>query len=235
LERALLAENLRKLGLTGYEARCYVALVTLGPSHPRRVASEAGLPYPNAYEALRRLAQIGWVELVRKRPATYRARKPSSVKQMVASRVEETFSALEAVYNNTPAEEAELVYTIRGQERVLSKVVELMDGARESIILVSPPEGLVGSVIERLESALSRGVSIRVISDRGAGLPEGVEYRRGSPAAVDLFVDGSSVLISLPDYSACGWTDSPQVAYQFGQFLELMWESRRGGDATRST
>lgn len=228
MDRTLLAENLRRLGLTGYEARCYVALVTMGPSHPRRVASEAGLPYPNAYEALRRLDQIGWVEMVRKRPATYRARKPSAVRQMVAARMEETFRALEAVYNSTPAKEAELVYTIRGSERVLSKVFELMDGARRSIILVSPAGALVSALVERLGAAALRGVRIRVISESRAGLPEGIEFRGGRPVAVDLFVDETAVLISLPDYSACGWIESPQVAYQFGQFLELMWKSSRG-------
>jgi hypothetical protein len=43
--------------------------------------------------------------------------------------------------------------------------------------------------------------------------------------AVDLLVDGKAALISLPDYSACGWIDSPAVAEHFKQFLELLWST----------
>ncbi|MDG7005623.1 MAG: TrmB family transcriptional regulator, partial [Nitrososphaerota archaeon] len=74
-----LSSELRKLGLTSYEAKCYVFLVKLGPSDPRKVAAKASIPYPSAYEALKRLAQLGWVELVTRRPAVYRARDPGTI------------------------------------------------------------------------------------------------------------------------------------------------------------
>lgn len=224
------AEELRELGLTKYEARCYVSLARLGPSDPRRVAQDAEIPPPNAYESLKRLEALGWVDLVAKRPATYRAKRPEAVKSMVVSKMTDVFDALEKVYNANPVQEAELVYTIRGREKVLGKLHELINAGRKSIVLVAPTMGLDDpKLIELVGSATKRRVRVRVIGDEGAEavIPPGVELRMGRLVAVDLLVDDSFALIALPDYSACGWIDSPQVAQHFKQFLELMWNNSK--------
>jgi sugar-specific transcriptional regulator TrmB len=228
LDVRALVEQLKGLGLTSYEAKCYVSLVKLGPASPRAVASDASIPYPSAYGALRALAREDWAELVTKKPATYRARKPASVRTMVASRIGSAFDDLERMYNPQPTQEAELVYTIRGREKVLAKIYELVDGARESLVLVAPTMGLEDArLLESLEGAIAKGVAVRAVGDEGAPgiLPPGTEIRTGTLVAVDLLVDDKTALISLPDYSACGWIDSPAVASHFKQFLELLWST----------
>lgn len=221
-----LSRELRKLGLTGYEARCYVYLVKLGPSDPRKVAAKASMPYPNAYEALKRLADLGWVELVTRRPAVYRARDPATILAEIQSRQKQTFESLEAMYKATPTEQAELVYTLRGKDRVLSKLVEMLKGAKSSVMLVTPAETLLasGELLEELRSASSRGVKVRLMTDEVEikGLPR-VEARTGSIVAFDLLVDDATALIGLPDLSAAGWVESSAVASHFMQFLELLW------------
>ena len=224
-----LSKELRKLGLTSYQARCYVFLVKLGPSDPRKVAAKASMPYPSAYEALRRLGDLGWVELVTRRPKVYRARDPTTILGETQAKLKETFASLEAMYKATPTEQAELVYTLRGKDRVISKLVEMIRGARASIMLVTPAEtlGASGSVLEEIRSAASRGVEIRVMTDQANpdGLPAKVEARTGSIVAFDLLVDDSTALIGLPDLSAAGWVESSAVASHFMQFLELLWST----------
>lgn len=222
-----LSSELRKLGLTSYEAKCYVFLVKLGPSDPRKLASKASIPSPSAYEALKRLAQLGWVELVTRRPAVYRARDPGTILGEIESKLKETFSNLEAMYEATPTEQAELVYTLRGKERVLSKLVEMIRGARSSMMLVTPAETLEQSdtLLSEIRKAASRGVGVRIMTDgkKPEGLPSQVETRSGTIAAFDLLVDDSTALIGLPDLSAAGWVESSAVAAHFMQFLELLW------------
>jgi HTH-type transcriptional regulator, sugar sensing transcriptional regulator len=224
-----LAAEVRKLGLTSYEARCYVFLVKLGPSNPKKVAAKASVPYPSAYEALRSLGDLGWVELVTKRPAVYRARDPSTILGEVQSKLRETFDSLEAMYKATPADQAELVYTLRGKDRVLSKLLEMVRGARSSMMLVTPAETLQASdnLLEEIRKAAARGVEIRVLTDEEdiEGLPAKVEARTGSIVAFDLLVDESTALIGLPDLSAAGWVESSAVASHFMQFLELLWSA----------
>jgi len=222
-----LSRELRKLGLTSYEARCYVFLVELGPSDPRTVAAKASVPYPNAYEALRRLEDMGWVELVTRRPAVYRGRDPATVLAEIQAKQKDTFSSLEDMYKAKPTEETELVYTLRGREKVLSKLVEMIRGAKSSVMLVTPAETLEASdvLLEEIRRAAARRVSVRLLTDRVdlPDLPGKVETRVGSIVAFDLLVDESTALIGLPDLSAAGWVDSSAVAAHFMQFLELLW------------
>ncbi len=233
MEEDELSRELRKLGLTGYEARCYVFLVKLGPSDPRKVASNASMPYPNAYEALKRLNDLGWVELVRRRPAIYRARAPITILGETQARLKETFASLDAMYKATPSEQAELVYTLRGKERVLSKLLEMIRGARSDMMLVTPSETLVwsASLLEEIRAAVSRGVKVRMLTDDASlERPGGVEARTGNIFALDLLVDGRTALIGLPDLSACGWAESSAVASHFMQFLELLWNASSSGE-----
>jgi len=230
LDTRAAVEELKGLGLTTYEAKCYVSLTRLGPSDPGRVAREADIPHPSAYEALNRLTARGWADLVRKRPATYRAKRPGTVRSMVASQMDYTFGALEKVYNSEPAEDMELVFTLRGRERVLAKIYEMVAGGRKSIVLVAPTMGLQDArLMELLERAVKGGLRVRVIGDEGADgiIPTGIKLRTGNLVAVDLLVDDKTAMIALPDYSACGWIDSPQVAEHFKQFLELLWTASK--------
>jgi sugar-specific transcriptional regulator TrmB len=223
-------DELRELGLTGYEAKCYVSLARIGPSDPRKVAEDADIPPPNAYESLRRLAGLGWVDLVRKRPATYKAKRPVTVKSMMVSKMADTFDSLEKVYNAEPAQEAELVYTTRGKDKVLAKLYEMIRLSKRSIMLVAPTMSLDDvTLLDAVHKAIRRKVRVRMIGDEGAldMLPTGVELRMSKLVAVDALSDDTLALIALPDYSACGWIDSPQVAQHFKQFLELMWSNSR--------
>ena len=221
-------DELKEVGLTSYEAKAYVALAGLGPSEPKRVASDGRIPYPSAYTALKTLESKGWVEKVVNKPVTYRAKKPASIKAMVSARLEDAFDELQRIYRTEPADEAELVYTLRGSERVLGKIYEMLRGARESVVVVAPTMGLEDAkIMELLSEATGRGVKVRAICDDEAIglLPPGVEIRTGNQVAFDLLVDDKVALIGLPDHSACGWIDSPAVASHFKQFLELLWST----------
>lgn len=228
LHRSAIVEQLMDFGLTSYEAKAYVALAGLGPSEPKKVADDARIPYPSAYTALKTLESKGWVEQVVRKPVTYRAKKPGNVKATISSRLDDTFKELQKVYRSEPTEEAELVYTLRGSEKVLAKIYELLRGARESIVLVAPAMGLEDAkIVELLTEATDKGVKVRAICDEAAEglLPPGVEIRTGNQVAFDLLVDDKVALIGLPDHSACGWIDSPAVASHFKQFLELLWST----------
>ena len=232
MNRSDVVEQLMDFGLTSYEAKAYVALAGLGPSEPKKVAEEARIPYPSAYTALKALQTKGWVDQVVKKPVTYRAKNPTNVKTLVSSRLEDTFKELQKVYRAEPAEEAELVYTLRGSERVLTKVYELLRNARDTVMIVAPAMGLEDAkMMELLADAAGRGIRVRAICDEEAQglLPPGVEIRTGNQVAFDLLVDDSVALIGLPDHSACGWIDSPAVAAHFKQFLELLWSTSSPG------
>jgi len=221
-----LVEQLRSFGLSSYEAKSYVSLASLGPSEPKKVAKDAHIPYTSVYPALESLEEKGWVEEVLAKPVTYRAKNPERVKGMISSKLDEAFGSLERIYRSEAPEEAELVYTLRGDEKVRAKIYEMLRGAKESIVIVAPTIGLEDAkIMELMSEAIERGAKVRAICDEEAIglLPPGVETRTGNQVAFDLLVDDKVALIGLPDHSACGWIDSPAVASHFKQFLELLW------------
>ncbi len=241
-ETTLLASGLKNIGLTDYEARSLIALMTLGVGTPRDVARESGIPYPSAYDSLRSLSQGGWVEFASTRPSIFRVREPSLMKQKLTQSLGDLFDKLQSQYENVKNESSKLalIYTIVGRDHVLDKISELLDSARSHAMIVIPSSlNSANSDIDhgKLDQALERllgrnRVTTRIISDSKSALTTTnsslSEFRiRNSVLAVDLLVDGQKALIGLPDLSVCGWVDSPIIASHFGQFLDLLWRDSR--------
>jgi sugar-specific transcriptional regulator TrmB len=234
------SSSLKILGLTDYEAKSLVALMTIGVGTPRDVARESGIPYPSAYDSLRKLAQGGWVEFASTRPSIFRVREPSIMKEKVSKNINGIFESLQRQYNNIrQSPNLELIYTIVGQGNVRAKVIELLRSAEFEVIVVAPGKALHNGassgedvyadfrkVLQELSSR--KDLELRLITDDIASLSnwlKGGDIRvRASVLAVDLLVDKQKALIGLPNLSACGWVDSPIIASHFGQFLELLWK-----------
>lgn len=241
-----LSSNLKTIGLTGYEARSLLALMTIGVGTARDVARESGIPYPSAYDSLRSLTRGGWVEFSSTRPSIFRVREPALMKQKIIESLGETFDKLQQQYDNIKEESSRLalIYTIVGEEHVRTKILDLLESSESSVTMVIPSSNLLKAetvksfnpIKDKLVETVARLASerqarIRVISDRNptslSGL-QGVEVRlRDSILAVDLLIDQKRALIGLPDLSVCGWIDSPLIASHFVQFLELLWSDSK--------
>lgn len=74
---------------------------------------------------------------------------------------------------------------------------------------------------------VKRGLKVRLVTDSKIYL-EKVRVRLHKPVlAVDVLVDDKEALISLPDFSACGWVENPAIARHFKEFIELLWRSSK--------
>ena len=62
---------LLEFGLTEYEAKAYVALVSKGRLNASRISQLTGIPRERAYDALSNLETKGWSELVDEHPIQY--------------------------------------------------------------------------------------------------------------------------------------------------------------------
>lgn len=218
---------LQGLGLTEYEARTYTALVSLGSATPRDVASLAGIPYPSVYDALKTLNKKGWVEVALERPKRYRARPPELMERDSLKMVKDAFMQLKELYESTrgATEKPEIIYTISGRRRVIEKIREMLSRTEVEATLVLPNYGeLAPKISQALNSLIKRRINIRLVTESLGEVPEGLEVRFHKPVlAVDILVDGREAMISMPDYSVCGWVENPIIAKHFKEFLELLW------------
>ncbi|MEM2936510.1 MAG: helix-turn-helix domain-containing protein [Candidatus Bathyarchaeia archaeon] len=218
---------LQGLGLTEYEARTYTALVSLGSATPRDVASVAGVPYPSVYDALETLSKKGWVEVAMGRPRRYRARPPELMERDSVKVIKDAFIQLKELYESADrkAEKPEIIYTISGRKRVVEKIREMLSRAEAEVTLVLPNYGELAPNIKQTKNLLIESQDkIRLVTEIPEEIPEGLEVKLHKPVlAVDILVDGREAMISMPDYSVCGWVENPLIAKHFKEFLELLW------------
>lgn len=70
--------NLKELGLSQYESRCYRVLIRYGTLIGKDIASKSGVPPTSVYRNLESLQKKGFVQLLQKEPRVYQAVDPET-------------------------------------------------------------------------------------------------------------------------------------------------------------
>jgi len=217
--------TLESIGLSGYEARGYIALVAHGYGSAETIAETAKIPRTSAYKVLQSLCLKGFAMSTRGRPTIFKPESPSKVKARVIDHLEDTFSKLDLLHEVLRSKgEPQLVYTIVTKPKVMEKIGELIDQAMATCIISTPTFSEIReSMGKKIEQAIDRGIRFTIITEPGQKIPTGatVVSRKGL-IATDVIVDGASALIAAPDLSACGYTDNASLSKHLENFLELI-------------
>src|SRR5437016_512859 len=180
-ERA--TKTLESIGLSGYEARGYIALVAHGYGSAETIAETARIPRTSAYKVLQSLCQKGFAISTRGRPTIFKPEAPSKVKGRVVEHLDDTFSKLDLLHEVLRAKgEPQLVYTIITKPRVLEKIGELIDQSTESCIVATPTFSEIRENLgKKIEQAIARGIRFTIITEPGQKIPEGASsvHRKG--------------------------------------------------------
>lgn len=221
------ASILESLGLSTYEAKAYIALVAHGYGSAETIADTARIPRTSAYKVLSSLCDKGYAISTRGRPMIFKPEAPEKVRNDVVRRVATVFDHLQVLHEILMEKgEPQLVYTITGKQRVLSKIAELLDTATTTYYIATPTLSEVRETIsKRVEAALKRDVLITVITEPTQRVPQGVEVvRKRGLIATDIIADGERALIASPDLNACGYTDNPYLAKHLENFITILME-----------
>jgi len=223
------ASTFSRLGLSEYESRAYVALVALGTGSANIVAEVAQIPRTSSYKVMQSLEGKGFARKLQGRPQSFSPVDPSELSKRLVAQVEESFGKV-SVLRNLLSERGvpQLVYTIMGKERVLDKIGEMLDKSESSFVMSSPSISQMRTRFgKKFSSAISRGVSITVITVPFVKAPRGVRViRRKALFATDVISDGKTALLAAPDLSACGYTDNEALSKHLEDFLRIMGESQ---------
>lgn len=226
--------SLRDLGLSEYEARAYRTLLSTGPTTAKELSRASEVPMGRIYDVLNDLVQH---DLVRSqaasRPKKYVAVEPDTAldrlleekKRELETRAEQYESVVEELSTKLeagePVEEGFWTAAV-GPEETTDLLIERIAAAERRMIVVAGAPGTgfdIGAVGEQvtqeLESALERGVEIRVLlsPDTVDALPRSVGRRysaelsdhdqfavRTTPDVAGTFnvFDGIEVCIEVP-------------------------------------
>jgi len=224
-------EVLGKVGLTQYEARAYIALVSRGLGDATTLASAAGIPRTSAYKVLESLSEKGYAKPTGGKPILFRPTPPLDVADLLKGAIQEVFDRLASLHRLVAEHgEPQLVYLLSGRDKVLQKVGELLDQSTRTFILTTPGVAEVRDELgKKIQHAVKRGVHVTFVTSPLQRVPEGVEYvPRDNLLATEALADGEHALLAAPGLEACGFTDNPILTSHLKQFLEVVLESGAG-------
>ena len=249
VERAVAA--MEDLGLTEYQARCFVCLLRIGRATAREVSQTADVPRSRVYDLADALADRGLVVTYDTTPRTFQAASPETALETLErdhhERIEfaaEALGEVERIEPTRPTREGGT--TVTGRERVLERCRKLIGTADREVLLVLDSVRCTDELSESLTAAIDRSVSVLVgVVDADTRsrleaelprvttfepLPGWSEFADGVVRA--LLVDRDAVLVSTHDENreVAVWDQSAGLATVLVPILERQVRHARDQD-----
>ena len=198
--------NLQKLGLSPYEAKCYYTLLVYGNLIGKEIAKHSNVPPTSVYRNLESLKEKGFVQIIQKEPLTYQAVDPKIAVASFSEKKEEELKQLKddsiaqlSSIKKKPVldkrEEVLEVYQGRKQSYDLGK--KLIQQSQKEFCLVG--KGTSQSIIDlihSLKAAVNRGVDCKFVVTTKMDNPELIEQLKNFGIKIKYFpLDGFSLLI----------------------------------------
>ena len=200
-------ERLQELGMSGYEAKAYIALVAAGePLNGYEVAKRSGVPRSTVYETLGKLTASGATYEVRTQESavTYLPLPPKSLLDRLGRHYDSTLSSLrESLPAIAAPPRVHLIHNLAGRQALLERASDVVAGAQRDLFLSIWPEEL-DPLDSLVRSAEDRGVSVTVMSFGEDDKPVPHTYiHRMSPPAVVLENLGCRLFVAVGDRQEC--------------------------------
>ena len=235
-----IAGTLRDLGVSGYAADTFCALVRTAHATAGELVRKTGIPDSKIYYALDELAEKGLVEVQGGKPKSFRVVPPKEVEMRLSRMVQAEYdrgraatvrvaSLLEPLRAAAKAPSADVAYIVKGQPNVVARAKALIASARKDVVLLVADESLFRKLEEDLVRIARRRVRIRLaIPDISVAkeLERAAEVRAIVCACVLIVVDGQQVLTMsrTTDGDAYAITSTDPTLVELG--LDF-WESPR--------
>ncbi len=163
---------LESLGLTEYEARCFVALTRVGQGTARDVAEVADVPRPRVYDSVESLQERGLADVQDAKPRRFRAPEPHDAVQTIrreyGRRLDRLDGLLPRLRSPDDREERAGVWVVEGDDAVSDRLAGLAaDATEELLVVVAVGDLLTEEFAGELAAAADRGVTITLGSPGG--------------------------------------------------------------------
>ncbi|MDG7002213.1 MAG: TrmB family transcriptional regulator [Nitrososphaerota archaeon] len=237
---------LQDLGLTDYEIKAYVRLLSGPGVQASEVSKGSDVPVSKIYEVLGNLERKGWVESQNSRPTKYFPKSPSTALQALKMRMEaelkssedHLLSELMPLYEQKETQERPDIWIIRGDYNIIAKVTESIDRCKRELLAVVP--SALNSVIELLIPALthvkSAGVNVMILMS--GQISEKSASKIGSLAELrfkenmfggGVIIDAREVVLLLGKGSQnredlAIWSDHAGLASFAKNYFDFLWK-----------
>ena len=219
--------RLKALGLNSYEAKLWVALLSVGTATAGELSDIANVPRSRSYDVLEGLEKKGFIIMQIGKPIKYLAISPNEVlgrvkdtisdaylereKAMGTFQKSEFMAELDDLHNKGMklVEPTDISGSIKGRSKIYSRLQTMIKNAEKKIVIVTTNEGAHRKstfLKKSLEKAKLKGVDISIYSPHSISSNFGKELKNiaNLKNSKDLksrmcVVDGSEVLLMLLD------------------------------------
>jgi sugar-specific transcriptional regulator TrmB len=150
-------EKLQKVGLTEYEAKAYVGLLSDHLSTATKLSEKSGVPRTRIYSVLETLAQKGWIRIYSGIPLLFKAVDPHDVFERIKEDYEEFMGSVEATLN-MEVDEVKEKFIIKKSDVGLRNLKDEMKKAKTIWINNATTE-----FVEKVNDTFSEDAEVRVL------------------------------------------------------------------------
>ncbi|NWJ71091.1 TrmB family transcriptional regulator [Pseudonocardia sp. ICBG1122] len=182
-------EELQRLGMSGYEAKAYVALVSAGEAvNGYEVAKRSGVPRSTVYETLGKLVGRGAAFEVRAADGTgYVPLPPATLLERMRRDFDRTLGILQnEIPRLTAPPQVRLVHSLTERRMLLERAEDVAAAARSELYVLGWPED-VEALKPTIRRAEEHGVDVATVVFGADDDPVGwhTEHRYSAPSAVE--------------------------------------------------
>lgn len=240
-EESNIAESLKSLGLTRYEALVYIALLKSTGATATEIHEISGVPRASVYPVLDRLLQKNLVSISNTSPKRFSAIPPEEGIDSLLHNIEEDANrakgVLSAIFRERTQVERgdqELIWSIHGNDKIIARLIDLIRQAEQTILIIAYHDFITNGLTEAILE-VKRPVRVDLISDRWdipvpdhinvylKSIPQGQDLPMAKDFAGGVFIfDNRKVLVVMGSRSE-GVTGLYSEAAGFVRFFSRYW------------
>jgi len=171
---------LRRLGLTEYESRLYLALLKMGPIKASQLSFFGQVPRTKTYHSIKELQRKGLVTITPGKPELYTPCSPLEILMPIVTKLDQdvkdtervvqslgmTYESSKYVKRNVP-KQSEQFWQIEGRQNIYNKLNQVMKDASQSISYSTTAPGLIRAYkvhANALQRAAKKGAKVRLLA-----------------------------------------------------------------------
>jgi sugar-specific transcriptional regulator TrmB len=203
---------LEQLGLTQYEAKVYIALLSEHPATAYTISRRSGVPHSRVYEVARRLMTKGYVVCQNTNPDRFSPLSPGELVGRLAGEHERIIGELKQRLDAIPfRSDFDPVWNINGRPDALAKAREIIGEAERKIYIGVWDEELE-ELTEDLRGAHTRGVEIVFLIYGKMSVDFGRAFYHDTRAIKEIAYLGRNVDIVADSAAAVsGWLGTEMI------------------------
>jgi sugar-specific transcriptional regulator TrmB len=247
----MIEETLRKIGLTEYEIKIYLAMLRYGIIGAVELAKKSGVPFGKIYDVLYSLELKVFIKVVLGRPKKFSPIRPEIVLKVWFKKKEEELDSFKKEMETAEKELSRLVskeknpivWMVRGEPNIKPmRIKAILEAEKEYYGIISPDvtTGPIPGLDKIVKEKIKKGITFRWIENPTteivrekikAKIAAGAEIRYGTQINYNLTItDSKSIMIEMndPNYGRTSLIiENPNLAKEWENFFNYKWKQSK--------